>query len=299
MVSLLDLHPSFNDDSTGISHDRLEIFEAGTGHGALTLHLARAIHGANRAPPEIPPSKEPDQPATVSINDDAVVSTPKSAEDPNQSLETKATQEAYDIWRANRRAVIHTLDVSAKHSAHAQATVKNFRQGMYFPDVDFHVGGIPEYLSGRLIESADPFLEHVILDLPSPGSYLGIVGNALKPNGSLLLFCPSITQINVCVQMVKGKKLPFLLEKVLELGAGAGVGGREWDVRAVKPRALLKTEAAARESEEPTIESVDESDLSEATTSADSGVEMVCRPKVGGRISGGGFVGLWRRMEQY
>ena len=37
--------------------------------------------------------------------------------------------------------------------------------------------------------------------------------------------------------------------------------------------------------------------VSENPVSDDNGWEMVCRPKVGIRISGGGFVGVWRRMS--
>jgi len=224
-----------------------------------------------------------------------------------------------ETWLDQRKAVIHTLDISARHSFHAQATIQNFRQGIYTPNIDYHVGTIPAYLSSRLSQSPDPFLEHTILDLPSPHDYLEIVAQALKPNGSLIVFCPSITQINICVQKIKDQKLPFLLENILELGAGIGIGGREWDVRPVKPRALIKAEAKAKasrggpeqieelEAELSEVESTDADIVEDATvplnvperSETDSGWEMVCRPKVGGRVSGGGFLGLWRRMEQY
>ncbi|KFX96568.1 hypothetical protein V490_03275, partial [Pseudogymnoascus sp. VKM F-3557] len=54
IVSLLDLNPTVPDPSSSSPSPPLEIFEAGTGHGALTLHLARAIHAANPAPPPLP-----------------------------------------------------------------------------------------------------------------------------------------------------------------------------------------------------------------------------------------------------
>jgi tRNA (adenine57-N1/adenine58-N1)-methyltransferase len=105
---------------------------------------------------------------------------------------------------------------------------------------------------------------------------------------------------------------------VLETGSGTGAGPREWDVRSVKPRARAKAEAeakAARGGWESTLEesmkvdedgeqgagiteAMDHSDL-QAPNTEDSGWEMVCRPKVGLRIEGGGFIGLWRRMEYY
>lgn len=291
IVSLLDLHPTVP-GSNNLNEDRFEIFEAGTGHGALTLNLARAIHGANTAAPEISNENEVD------------LQVPDAVE---------AKKQAYRKWRADRRAVIHTLDCSGRHSAHAKTVVKNFRRGMYYPHIDFHVGSIDEYLSSRLLDTGDaPFLEHAILDLPNIHDYFDIVAKALKPNGSLITFCPSITQINAGVTFARQNNLPLFLEKVVEVGAAVGVGGREWDVRPVKPRALLKAQAedvkqpeileGTEDASEGAVEESEviatEASTGEASTPApnDGGWEMICRPKVGIRISGGGFVGLWRRM---
>jgi hypothetical protein len=129
------------------------------------------------------------------------------------------------------------------------------------------------------------------------------------------------------VEVVREKRLPFVLEKVLEVGTSVGVGGKEWDVRSVKPRARVKAEALAKqkaaesqgkesqeiaegglgaslEAEQHEVDSTGavntvESKAELPAASDDSGWEMVCRPKVGLRIEGGGFIGLWRRMEQY
>lgn len=289
IVSLLDLNPPVPSPSEPVQ-ERFEIFEAGTGNGALTLNLARAIHGANTAAPTVPVG-----------NEEAVL---------NSDL-LEAQKEAYRKWQANRRAVIHTLDCSGRHSAHAEVVIKNFRHGMYYPHIDFHIGSIDDYLSIRLAETGgNPFLEHAILDLPDIQLYLNIVAKALKSNGTLITFCPSITQINAGVTYIRQKRVPLFLEKVVEVGGAVGVGGREWDVRPVKPRALLKAQVGgAKELEDlGTDQVVLETPLqgseavpaqvpvSEAPTSDDSGWEMVCRPKVGIRISGGGFVGVWRKM---
>jgi tRNA (adenine57-N1/adenine58-N1)-methyltransferase len=260
------------------------------------LNLARAIHGANTAAPEIPDENMADQPSFDAI---------------------EAKRGAYRKWRADRRAVIHTLDCSGRHSAHAEMVVKNFHRGVYYPHIDFHVGNIDEYLSSRLVETGDaPFLEHTILDLPGIHDYFEIVGKALKPNGSLITFCPSITQINAGVTFARQNNLPLFLERVVEVGAAIGVGGREWDVRPVKPRALLKAQAeevkqfgnledtgegSKDAAEGPKVTATEASANEEASVirtpaTSDSGWEMICRPKVGLRISGGGFVGVWRRM---
>ena len=268
-MSLLDLH--FNAPNPGITNkNTLEIFEAGTGHGALTLHLARAIHGANTRAPAIP-------------------------------LEGQTgKKDDFHNWCKSRNAVIQTLDISSHHSRHAVNVVQNYRSGIYFPHVNFHVGTISEYLSARLLESGgEPFLDHAILDLPNTHEYLEIVKKALKPNGTLITFCPSITQINASVMLVKAQGIALFLEKVLEVGAGIGVGGREWDVRPVKARALLKSEAAVLAhvgDPEAVVEGVPEDKTtSEPADAQETGWEMVCRPKVGLRTAGGGFLAVWRR----
>jgi tRNA (adenine57-N1/adenine58-N1)-methyltransferase len=289
IVSLLDLHPTVP-DSNHPTRNRLEIFEAGTGHGALTLNLARAIHGANTTAPELPAED-----ASAEISPDIL----------------EAKREAYNEWRANRGAVINTLDCSTKHSAHAETVARNFRRGMYYPHIDFHVGSIDDYLSSRLAETGgSPFLDHAILDLPGTQRYLDIVAKSLKQNGTLITFCPSVTQINTGVTYARQKLLPLFLEKTVEVGGAVGVGGREWDIRPVKPRALLKTlvrdvnHTEDVEAVEDLMEGANgniglhpaESPVETASGSDDNGWEMVCRPKVGLKISGGGFVGVWRKM---
>lgn len=271
IVNLLDLHPTVPGNKEA-SDEKLEIFEAGTGHGSLTIRLARAIHAANTAPPERP---------QLNSND----------------LEAKA---AYDSWRSTRRAVIHTLDNVEKNSAHAEMVIQDFRGGMYYGNIDFHVGSIKEFISKRLEEtSGEPFLHHAILDLPDTHANMEIVSKALKPNGMLLIFCPSVTQINKAVLHVKDNDLPLYVENAIEIGGSIGTGGREWDIRPVKPRAVLKAEAAGKtpSENEGLYEGSEGQDLEVARAQDTSeGWEMICRPRVGARIVGGGFLGIWRKM---
>jgi hypothetical protein len=298
----------------------------------LTLHLARAIHGLNPAPPaltsihsSVRSSTGESEPGNPNVTHSDQVTLPivePSADEPSlrngdvpsndqdqqsihkltTGLEHKSAEQVYlEAYLPSRRAVIHTLDISPAFSKHAQNIIRKFRRGLYYRNIDFHIGTILEYLSSRLATAPEPFLEHTILDLPSPQEHLEIIGQALKPNGSLIVFCPSITQIADCVKVVQEKSLPFHLESVLELGAGAGVGGREWDVRLVKPRALLKAEAEASKVKEQSEAASDLDSASDGkslpSTSNGSGWAMVCRPKVGSVVTGGGFLGLWRRMS--
>jgi tRNA (adenine57-N1/adenine58-N1)-methyltransferase len=141
------------------------------------------------------------------------------------------------------------------------------------------------------------------LDLPNADSHLMNVAPSLHVNGMLAVFNPSITQIAECVEAIREQKMPYLLDQVIELGAGMI---REWDVRAVRPRATLR-KAVVQDSPEPsTSEAIDpvegqaarDDELAKGLTRAQEKWAMVCRPKAGQQVVGGGFLGLWRRMEQ-
>lgn len=193
---------------------------------------------------------------------------------------------------------------------------------MYAHSVDFHVGSIPEYISSRLATSPDPFLDHTILDLPDCHLYLETVSKAMKVDGTILVFCPSITQVIECLKLARKEGLPLALETTLEIGQAAGVGGRVWDIRAVRARSFIKAEAAAaaavEAAEAESVESVESSEEgtegltesseeavaetvpkeAESPKSEGDGWNMVCRPKVGDRVVGGGFVGVFRRVDR-
>ena len=280
IVNLLDLHPT---PSAGAetNEPKLEILEGGTGHGALTLFLSRAIHAAN-----------PLRPSALENDDVAAMD--------NGELE---------VWKTQRRAVIHSIDISAKYSAHAQKVLHGFRKGLYSGNVDFHVGDVGSWIADALLQRDNqPFLSHVTLDLPSADAHLGCVSRALVADGTLIVFNPSITQIADCAKKVKEDHLPLDLERVIELGVNGGSGGREWDLRFTRPRVQQSTVSERVSNPSPdTIEeatpneSVTE-DALEPATNDESAEEhrpwsIVCRPKVGDRIVGGGFLGVWKRKR--
>ena len=324
MVSLLDIHVS---PSECTSEDApLEILEAGTGHGALTLHLARAIHAANpKLPPEAFAQLNPGMNEANCQDTQAANSTTdiKREVSPIASTPTGTQSSGVGIlqqWRSQRKAVIHTVDMSRSHSQHAQKIVYGFRRGMYAGDVDFNVGNVNEWIDHQCTERNEQtlgkreFLSHVILDLPASHLYIAKAASVMHIDGSLLVFNPSVTQIMACVELIRNMKLPLALDCVLETGSSM-TGGREWDVRAVKPRALLKAEkektdavlaendnskAEQSESEmggavlDPTTKDKEETN----TTPQEKGQwEMICKPKIGDRITAGGFLGVWRKMK--
>lgn len=290
IVSLLDIHV---DTPSGASNDEppFEILEAGTGHGALTLHLARAIHAAN--PPR---ARTPEFAINVEEPEDAVYLGESMSDLQETTIES---------WKPCRRAIVHTLDISSKHSKHAKKIVQGFRHGLYAGNVDFHVGDVSAWLESQKVtrQTEEPFLNHVFLDLPNADSHLANVAPALRVDGLLAVFNPSITQIAQCVEKIREEKLPYLLDQVVELGAGTI---REWDVRAVRPRSTLKKADAKESSEASDAEPIDpvkgqearDGELAETLAKEDEKWAMVCRPKAGQMVVGGGFLALWRRMER-
>ena len=290
IVELLDLHPTPTAETNGSGHEKLEILEAGTGHGALTLYLSRAIHAANPPLPKF------------------------SADDLGEAIAN---------WKRTRRALIHTLDVSEKYSLHARNVVQGFRHGLYYHNVDFHVADVSAWVRSELASrSKTPFLSHAILDLPNAQLQLADVAKALRVDGTLVVFNPSITQIMQCSSRIREEGVPLEMERVVELPTNGEAGGREWDVRPVRPRASIKAaetsndHAISAEDAEQEVDGnltqssgavVDSSDVAEedagkeesipVSKREDVGWQMVCRPKVGDRIVGGGFVGVWKKQR--
>jgi len=289
IVSLFDFHPSAAE--TG---EKIEVLEAGTGHGALTLHLSRAINGANSQAPKTAPVSE--------LTEDISVAESVSGEQLPES------DNALAAWKASRKAVIHSIEISSKHSKHAAKIVAGYRHGLYADNVDFHVGDVSEWIESERArrDSEEPFLTHAFLDLPATHNHISAVASALQNDGTLIIFNPSITQILECIQKIKRENIPLFLDQTLELGNNGSSGGKPWDLRAVKPRALSKvqpteevTDSAQSSGSEASEESItrDPAQTLKEAKPEDSDWTYVCRPKVGERVTGGGFLGVFRKMK--
>ncbi|KAL2808373.1 S-adenosyl-L-methionine-dependent methyltransferase [Aspergillus granulosus] len=324
ITSLLDIHvlpPGEADDG----RPPLEILESGTGHGSLTLQLCRAIQAANSLPPPIPKASQVKYLQGRPIRPDPSKQAKPDAKPAVEEVDN--TQQDWDAWRAQRKAIIHTVDVAPQFSRHAESIVRGFRRGIYAGNVDFYVGHVENWIAEQIRlrtplpssnlfslkkqEKLEPFLTHAILDMPSANLRIPHVAPILKQNGLLAVFMPSVTQIGECVETIRKERLPLVLEKAVELGSGIS-NGRLWDIRfAVKKSradpsswvdpsesgAETETENdAAVSEEEPTI---DEEKIAVKGTQEPAKPEsvLVCRPKVGTKIVGGGFVGIWRRIE--
>lgn len=311
----------------------LEILEAGTGHGALTLHLARAIHGANPSP--VLPTDRVGFQADI-MPPFAAVSSPTDTESSKNEPEAGVICDMQDVEAdsalqahcSQRKAVIHTVDASRDYSNYARKIVNGFQHGRYSGDVDFYVGDVSEWINHQMEirglnrpgPSENAFLSHIILDLPDSHLHIEKAASALHVDSSLLVFNPSISQIMKCVRLIKQLKLPLELDRVLELGA-AMTGGREWDVRAVRPRSrdrqkVTETKVASPEDESlvsneievkaieprrpPHMETIpgqlEDEEQIRVPFDKETDWEMICRPMYGSLVTAGGFVGMWKKM---
>ena len=208
---------------------------------------------------------------------------------------------------------MHSVEARQAVSEHAEEIVRGFRRGIYARNVKFHIDRVTDWL-GKQREArqstegtVEPFLSCVVLDLPAVSEEIASVVPLMRIDGSLVVWTPSITQVGQCLDVIEEHKLPLQLDRVLEFGTGIS-GGREWDVRyaMTRPQAkdLLGSNTEVQAGEAETDGESDRTSVSDesgdAQRSPDTGGRkvMVCRPKVGERIQGGGFVGLWKRKRE-
>ena len=287
-MSLLDVHV----DAGGKTTTPLEIFEAGTGHGSLTLALAKAVHPGNA---HLLPSHESNN---------------------------------LGEWKTSRGAVIHSLDISEKHSLHARGVVRGFRRGMYSPSVEFYVGDPTEWMLAEIERRTrasgpprpdvpDPavleaenksaaaedggFLYAVLLDLPGPQAHLRAASRALINDGIVGVFCPSITQIGVCVRAIRrDPTTQLVLDRVIEFPGGAGVGAglRTWDVRYARVRSRAVGSGEGEAGRLSVLDAENRYPERAAEDGEEKDYEMVCRPTSFERSVGGGFFAIFRRKAR-
>lgn len=179
-----------------------------------------------------------------------------------------------------RGAILHSIDNNPSHSKRGSTNLKEFRNGMYQQDVKFHVADDLstwftteeaqhwKTLSNTANDPSAEFLDGIFLDMPAIHDQLSTLSPHLKHDAPLITFVPSVTQIIDILHTIQDSKLPLIQIGTYQLGSGTNGGGlNEWDVKFTRVR---KT--------------------------GEQGV--VCRPKVGVRVVGGGFVAVFRKLGQ-
>jgi tRNA (adenine57-N1/adenine58-N1)-methyltransferase len=286
----------------------LEILEIGTGQGSLTLHIARAIHAFNG------PERKGDNRRAILHTTDIV---PKHAEHAEQVVKgfrqglyannvdfhTGTPDQFFQRIRDKRIGSKSSSSMAKSYPdsvlAASSAAESSTNPSPSSPEI---TSPTAEYIPVQ--STLSPFLSHIIIDTPHSHAHIEQASKYLIPDGKIIIFNPSITQIGDCTETIKRLNLPLVPETVLELGQGIS-GGRVWDVRAVLPRHVEREAEKARKKEVVEIVRQEESDaLSDLEAVEEEAIKkavdeqnfvMVCRPKVGRMIVGGGFVGVWRK----
>lgn len=162
---------------------------------------------------------------------------------------------------------VYTLDNNARHVTAARDMIAGYRLGLLLPRIEFiepHVD-LETWLSTPDPRRNEPF-DGAVLDLPESHLHVAGVAAMLRRGAGLVVFSPSITQIVQLIEHVDmlnrtHESLRLLPIDCYELAESYM---RPWDVRTVQTRADGKT-------------------------------ATVCRPRVGDRTQGGGFLCLLHR----
>lgn len=225
IVNLAELHIDYPQLSeTGEIVNPVQILEAGTGHGSLTLCLAKALHPANCH-----------------------------------------AYEGSDGSIYKRGAILHSLDQNSAHLKTGRKTLAQFQRGIYAKNVDFHLVESPSKWLEEQWDSQNQ-LDAAFLDMPSSEDHFKAIAQNLKIDCPIILFSPSVTQILDAVKHVHlNRDLRLSHIRTMEFIPGAGGGMREWNVGFTTVRSTGEQSA-------------------------------ICRPKVGIRVCGGGFVGIFKKL---
>lgn len=189
---------------------------------------------------------------------------------------------AYYKTHGVKGAILHSIDNTQAHSVRGSRNLTTFRRGIYANDVEFHVANSP---TQWLLENAGPwrslekfeedaseddrkeFLSGAFLDMADLTSNIQAISEALKQDSPFILFSPSVTQLLDVLKTVKQSHGQIKLTHIrtIQLVPGAGGGLQDWDLR-----------------------------YTEIRKSGEEGV--VCRPRVGSRVVGGGFVAIFKKL---
>ncbi|QDS72394.1 hypothetical protein FKW77_008683 [Venturia effusa] len=320
IVNLLDLHPPEHKDPI-YDNDPLQILEVGTGNGSLTLYIAKAIHAYNEE------ARREGADSETSLEVDrrkAILHTTDVVQKHSQHAETIVKGFRHGLYASNVDFHVGSMEDFFKNivtktsktteDPSSTSTLSNSPQ-----ETPPTPPSTPEAPSSPLTTTysplqpiTPPFLSHIIIDTPSSYKQIELGTKYLLPGGKIIIFNPSVTQIGECTELIKRLNLPLDQETVLELGPNIS-GGRTWDVRAITPRLDVRWAEQARlekakrrlaentdasQSEQDALSSVEAVEEEAAKKAVeDQKFVMVCRPKVGKMIVGGGFVGVWRKLS--
>ncbi|GMM47009.1 hypothetical protein DAPK24_035840 [Pichia kluyveri] len=237
IVSLTDLNIHYPEPpkNEGEKITPLQFLEAGTGHGSLSIAIAKALHPAN---------------ALAHYADDlnlrgAVLHSVDCNK--NHSITGKRTVKGF-------RRGMYSNDIEF-HVADSPFDWINSEEGLSWVEREV----VSKREKNLEYDSDEPkaFLSGVFLDMPGYHEHMIKLAPYVKTNGFIIVFCPSITQIIDAIDAIVEENerlskldIPTSLhlehEKTVQLLDGAGGGLKEWDTRRATIRSTGKVGYSVR-----------------------------------------------------
>jgi tRNA (adenine57-N1/adenine58-N1)-methyltransferase len=159
---------------------------------------------------------------------------------------------------------IVSVDLRQSHLDHAKKFISRYQQGQYLSSIEFVQGDLGEVVSS--MDEGKRF-DGVVLDLLNPWDYMSHIVKVLRPDGTLVVYTPNITQGIKMLRDIRRSTLPLALEKCIE------VTHKEW---VVKPVTLKWPEAIPNANCESLTTSAGEDKV--CLTSNVEANDWICRP---------------------
>ncbi len=203
IANLLHLDPNFpqlKEDGVGLKEEPLQILEAGTGHGSLTLAICRTIHAANCY-------KKVQEDGTI-INRGAIL---HSIDRNKDHLVTGKNNVKY----YKRGMYFDDVNFELSHSP-------------------------TKWLKDNASKWSNnkEFLSAAFLDLQEPGAHIEQIAEHLVTDAQLIIFCPSVTQIVEVYNTLLASKgtIHLSFEQTIQIAPGMGGGLTRWEIKNTIPK---------------------------------------------------------------
>ncbi|KAF3921949.1 hypothetical protein ABW20_dc0102709 [Dactylellina cionopaga] len=236
IVHSLDLHVSPEIEN---SNGPLEVLEAGTGHGSLTLHLARALHAGYAGRKG---ERYSGYPTAYLHSVDKSKASIRAAENLIKGFRRGMySGKSLKFYRSDLEFWLR-LQLNLRKNGSSPHGIPD---RMDWSSMIRNSSSESELLGETEFTEDVPFLSACVLDMPDIRPVLPLLQRALHRGAIVGYWAPSVTQIADVIRYLKMHKSPFYVEKVLEFVSGnSGAGAKAWDVRMAKVKSRDNERAA-------------------------------------------------------
>jgi len=204
MVTMADLHfdyPELNEDNS-LKESPIQILEAGTGHGSLTLSICSKLHVRNCYLKKF---------GVRGGILHSIDNFPKHSKRGQKTIE-------------NFKRGLYKDDVEFHIAESPTDWLQNHSD--HWKSLEKHDQSISK-------DDKEGFLSAAFLDMPDPKLHLKQISKNLKQDAPLIVYCPSVTQIIQILDEIRINKESIKLThtRTIQLTPGIGGGLQDWDVR--------------------------------------------------------------------